>query len=106
MNPSKEIWSLLDWTILVFTTSMLVRDLFTIASLKSFRAFAKFWRTFRFLNHLLMSASLVIRLLADFADYDCVFGEACSSTNEELISCICQGGTDPIGYNDIGFVTQ
>lgn len=97
MNPSKEIWSLLDWTLLVFTTSMLLRDLSAIASLRSFRVFAKFWRIFRFANHLLMSGSLVIRLLADFADFDCVtninIGEACNATLEDIESCICQGSS-------------
>ena len=93
MNPSKEIWSLLDWTILLFTTSMLVRDLSAIASLKSFRVFAKFWRIYRFLNHLLMSTSLVLRILADFGYIDCEaeinVGEACDGTLEEVESCIC-----------------
>ena len=96
MNPSREIWSLLDWTILVFTTSMLVRDLSSIAALRSFRAFAKFWRTFRFVNHLLMSGSLVLRLWADFGyGLDCEteinIGEACDDALEEVESCICQG---------------
>ena len=94
MNPSKEIWSLLDWTILVFTTSMLMRDLSAIASLRSFRVFAKFWRIFRFVNHLLMSGSLVLRLIADYGYIDCEteinIGETC---DEGIESCICQGSS-------------
>ena len=94
MNPSKEIWSLLDWTLLVFTTSMLIRDLSAIASLRSFRVFAKFWRIFRFVNHLLMSCSLDLRLLADYGYLDCEteinIGDPC---DEEIQSCICQGSS-------------
>ena len=43
---------------------MLIRDLIAMASLRSFRVFAKFWRIFKLVNHLLMSISLGIRLVA------------------------------------------
>ncbi len=62
-------FAVIDYVLTVFSASMFIRDLLNLIVVKSFRVFAKFWRLYMLLAHLLLSSSLIMRIVVH--TYDC-----------------------------------
>jgi hypothetical protein len=71
-----------DYALMIFTGSMLLRDILTIISLKSIRLFAKFWRIYFLISHLLVTTGMVLRVLV-IEFYKCC--ETCPAQTEDRV---------------------